>query len=56
VETRVTTGSVGPAQVDRLLAQAHAERETDCEWVAAARHKLAAAQAELDNAVAAIVA
>ena len=56
VETRVTTGSVGPSQVDRLLAQALAERETDCEWVAAARRKLALAQAELDNAVAAIVA
>jgi argininosuccinate lyase len=56
VETQVTTGSVGPSEVDRLLVHAQAEREADCEWVAVARRKLALAQAELDSAVAAIAA
>jgi argininosuccinate lyase len=55
VETRVTIGSVAPAEVDRLLARAEAEREADGEWVVAARRKLAAAQSALDSAVAAIV-
>ncbi|MFM0348145.1 argininosuccinate lyase [Paraburkholderia sp. RL17-347-BIC-D] len=55
VETRVTTGSVAPAEVDRLLARAEAEREADGEWIVAARRKLAAAQSALDSAVAAIV-
>jgi len=55
VETRITAGSVSPHEVDRLLENARAERDTDCAWVAHARQKLAMAQAELDSAVARIL-
>ncbi|MDB6086347.1 MAG: argininosuccinate lyase [Gammaproteobacteria bacterium] len=55
VETRVTTGSVGPSEVDQLLVHAQAEREADREWVEAARRRLALARTELDRAVAGIV-
>lgn len=55
VETRVTVGSVAPAEVDRMLAHAVADAERDRQWVATARAKLQAAQRSLDTAVAAIV-
>jgi argininosuccinate lyase len=56
VETRVTTGSIGPSEVAQLLVHAQAECEADCGWVATARRKLSLAQAELDSAVAGILA
>lgn len=55
VETRVTVGSVAPAEVDRMLARAEAEADSDREWVARARGRLLHAQQALDSAVAAIV-
>ena len=55
-ETRVTSGSIGPAQVVRLLAQAQVDCESDCVWVANARRKLAQAQSELDKAVDRLIA
>jgi len=51
VETRVTEGSVGPSQVQRLLDQAQDERATDRGWVGEARGRLARAQVALDRAV-----
>ncbi|MDR3397050.1 MAG: argininosuccinate lyase [Pandoraea sp.] len=55
VETRVTVGSVGPAEVDRMLSRASAEADSDREWVAQARGRLQQARKSLDTAVSAIV-
>ncbi len=54
VATRITTGSVGPAEVDRMLAEAEAERQAMAGWLAAERGRLAAAERALAAAVAAI--
>jgi argininosuccinate lyase len=56
VETRVTSGSVCPAEVDRLSRLAQAEQAADCQWVESARRRVALAQAELDRATARIAA
>lgn len=55
VETRISVGGVGPAEVRRLLAVAQGELEQDRQWVATHLGKVAGARAELDAAVARIV-
>ena len=55
VQTRVTDGSVGPAQVARLMAHAQAERSDDRQWMAEERARLRRAQLELDQAVGRLV-
>ena len=56
VRTRVTTGSVCPAEVDRMLEVARARLAEDGAWLAAERARLAAAAAKLDAAIDAIIA
>lgn len=55
IDTRITDGSIGPQQVERLLAHAQAERTADRRWLEEKRAALRAAQSELDGAVAQIV-
>ncbi|WP_374447009.1 argininosuccinate lyase [Stella sp.] len=54
VATRITTGSIGPAEVDRMLTEAAGERDAMAGWLAAERGRLAAADRALAAAVAAI--
>jgi argininosuccinate lyase len=56
VETRVTRGSVAPAEVDRLLGSAGAENQADAQWLRAERERIAASARQLAAAVGAIVA
>ena len=56
VETRVTLGSVAPAEVERLVQAAHAEVEADTEWLERERARVSQAAARLKIAVQAITA
>ena len=51
---RVTTGSIGPAEVDRMLGAAEVRLAADHGWLATEHERLAQAGALLDAAVAAI--
>ncbi len=55
VRTRVTVGSVSPAEVDRMLELARTSLADSGVWVAAERARLAQAATKLDAAVHAIV-
>lgn len=55
VETRITEGSVGPPQVDRLLDQALVEIDDDTRWLHAARTRLHIADDALLQAVSRII-
>ncbi|QSI33301.1 argininosuccinate lyase [Variovorax sp. RKNM96] len=55
VETRVTTGSVGPLEVQSLLAHAQEERACDVRWTSETRIRLTDANKALDCAVHRIV-
>ena len=55
VETRISVGGVGPAEVRRLLTVAQDELAQDRQWVAAHLGKVDGARAALDAAVARIV-
>ena len=55
VETRITDGSVGPAQVAKLLGQALTDNAGDIGWLHSTRLKLDAANDELEHAVNEIV-
>ncbi|WP_457091358.1 argininosuccinate lyase [Microvirga sp. P5_D2] len=55
VQTRVTTGSVAPAEVDRMLDVAKAQLSEGRSWVAAERARIAEAVAKLDAAIDSIV-
>ncbi|WP_395607284.1 argininosuccinate lyase [Pseudomonas sp. B22129] len=55
VETRTSTGGVGPSEVSRMLAVASSELEQDRDWVAQNRQQLARSRADLDCAVSRIV-
>jgi argininosuccinate lyase len=54
VRTRVTTGSVAPQEVDRMLAVARQEVTDETAWLAAERQRLADAAGKLDSAIKAI--
>ncbi|MDM0110907.1 argininosuccinate lyase [Variovorax sp. J22R133] len=55
VDSRVTAGSVGPLEVQRLLAHAREEHAGDVRWLEEARKRLIEARGELDRAVDRIV-
>jgi argininosuccinate lyase len=55
VETRITDGSIGPAQVAKLLEQALTENAGDTRWLLSAKLKLSVAEDELSRAVNEIV-
>jgi len=55
VETRVTLGSVAPAEVDRLLAAARAEVERDTCWLMDERRRIAGSARDLEASVGAIL-
>ncbi|WWX97362.1 argininosuccinate lyase [Pseudomonas tolaasii] len=55
VQTRTSTGGVGPGEVRRMLAVAHSELQQDRDWVAQHREQLARSRADLDCAVSRIV-
>jgi argininosuccinate lyase len=55
VRTRVTTGSVCPTEVDRMLEVARAHLGDGGAWLAAERARLAKAAAKLDTAINTIV-
>jgi argininosuccinate lyase len=55
VQTRVTTGSVAPAEVDRMLDVAKAQLSEGRSWVAAESARIAEAVAKLDAAIDSIV-
>ncbi|MCC7274934.1 MAG: argininosuccinate lyase [Alphaproteobacteria bacterium] len=54
VATRVTTGSVAPGEVDRMLREADGDFTSMRVWLGAEKERIAAASADLDRAVAAI--
>ncbi len=54
VRTRVTTGSVAPQEVDRMLAVARQELADETAWLAAERQRIADAATKLDSAIAKI--
>lgn len=56
VETRVTRGSVAPAEVDRMLESTRAVNQADVEWLRAERERIARSARQLSAAVEAIVA
>jgi len=56
VRTRVTVGSVSPAEVDRMLEVARTNLAHRGAWLTAERARLARAASKLDAAVHAIVA
>lgn len=56
VETRVTLGSVAPAEVDRMLQAASAQNETDATWLREERCRIDRASQALAAAVKAIIA
>ena len=51
VRTRVTTGSVAPNEVDRMLATEQKGLEQQTAWLAAERQRIADAERKLDSAV-----
>lgn len=51
VHTRVTTGSVAPREVDRMLAVARQELAEATAWLSAERQRIADAARKLDSAV-----
>jgi argininosuccinate lyase len=55
VRTRVTTGSVAPAEVDRMLKVAEDQLADDHAWLAAERARIGEAAAKLDAAIASIM-
>jgi argininosuccinate lyase len=55
VRTRVTVGSVAPAEVDRMLEVASTNLADSGAWLAAERARLARAAIKLDAAVHAII-
>lgn len=55
VATRITDGSVGPAQVARLLEHARTEHRADLDWLHGTQARLQAAREELAQAVHRIV-
>jgi argininosuccinate lyase len=55
VQTRVTTGSVAPAEVDRMLEVAKDQLAEGRSWVAAERARIGEAIAKLDAAIDSIV-
>ncbi|MBL8699318.1 MAG: argininosuccinate lyase [Alphaproteobacteria bacterium] len=56
VRTRVTRGSLAPAEIDRMLAEAAAELEADRGWLRAEEARIAAAAKALDEAVDRVIA
>jgi argininosuccinate lyase len=55
VQTRITQGSVGPREVDRLLGLARDDRAADQAWVSEARNRLATAARTTDRAINSII-
>ncbi len=55
VESRVTQGSVAPAEVDRMLKTTLAQNQSDAKWLAAERERVGQAAQELKASVKAIV-
>ena len=55
VRTRVTTGSVAPSEVDRMLAAEQKGLEQQTAWLAAERQRIADATRKLDAAVKKII-
>jgi argininosuccinate lyase len=56
VETRVTRGSVAPAEVDRMLESTRVQNQADADWLRAERERIAGSARQLAAAVGAIVA
>ncbi len=56
VKTRQTTGSVAPAEVDRMIAGAKRRLRADLDWLGEERERISAASAELDHAIDGLVA
>jgi argininosuccinate lyase len=56
VRTRVTTGSVAPQEVDRMLGEARRQLEEAEGWIRRERARIAAAARDLEAAVQAVVA
>lgn len=56
VETRVTTGSIAPFEIDRMLQAAAAHLSNDCDWLAEKQEHIRAADKKLDAAIDRIVA
>lgn len=55
VRTRVTTGSVAPAEVDRMLVRARERIEVHRGWLSQERARIAAGAATLSKAIASII-
>lgn len=51
VETRVTTGSIAPAEVDRMLVKNHKRIQEHQAWIEEERLRIAGGEAELSSAI-----